>query len=68
MGPDEGVSDEQRLSAYNEAKANILSVPDIADQLEEGRSDREVRPVRKCQRADRVFIGEIARVWLVTAP
>lgn len=80
MGPDEGISAEQRLSAYNEAKANILSIPDIADRVDISVSAKQIKASWKkggqIARFDRYenaaeltefFIGEIARVWTVTA-
>jgi hypothetical protein len=34
LAVNDGVSVEQRLSAYNEAKANILLVPEIAKHVD----------------------------------
>jgi hypothetical protein len=68
LGDNEGISDEQRLAAYLRAKANVLSVPDIAAHVyisvtkkqlkaswKKGWSDRQVQPLRKRLRADAVF-------------
>jgi hypothetical protein len=70
MGPDDGISTEQRLSAYNEAKANILSVSakQIKASWKKGSQIVKFDPYENASELTEFFIGEIARVWMVTAP
>lgn len=74
---DNEVSGEQRLASYQQAKANILSVPDIAEHVDVSVSKKQIKAswkkgglIAKFNRYENVheltefFIGEIARGWM----
>jgi hypothetical protein len=76
LGDNEGISEEQRLASYQQAKAKILSVPDIAEHVDILVSRKQIKAswkngglIARFNRYENAteltefFISEIARVW-----
>jgi hypothetical protein len=77
MGEEEGVCPEQKLSVYQQVKANLLSVPEIAKHADVAVSARQIKvswkkggQIARVNRYDNArpltefLISEIARHWM----